>query len=65
MVIQDMPSLVADNSRYPNPAQQAEFQRQLEVLIHEHKNYPSIITWVRFLSVFKNPLLQVSLCKLT
>lgn len=48
MVIQDMPSLVADGSRPPNPDQQAEFQRQLEILVHEHKNYPSIVTWVRF-----------------
>lgn len=60
MVIQDMPSLVADGSRPPNPAQQAEFQRQLEVLIHEHKNYPSIVTWVRFFSVVKSSPLQVS-----
>lgn len=53
MVIQDMPSLVADSSRLPNPAQQAEFQRQLEVLVHEHKSYPSIVTWVRFLSALR------------
>ncbi|GFP53028.1 putative beta-glucuronidase [Trichoderma asperellum] len=46
MVIQDMPSLVADGSRPPNPDQQAEFQRQLEILVHEHKNYPSIVTWI-------------------
>ncbi|KAK4077471.1 CAZyme family GH2 [Trichoderma aggressivum f. europaeum] len=46
MVIQDMPSLTNDGSRPPNPDQQAEFQRQLEILVNEHKSYPSIITWV-------------------
>ncbi|KAJ3526052.1 hypothetical protein NM208_g11365 [Fusarium decemcellulare] len=46
MVIQDMPSLPADGSRKPNAEQQAEFQRQLEIVINEHKSYPSIVTWV-------------------
>ncbi|UKZ74251.1 hypothetical protein TrVFT333_001913 [Trichoderma virens FT-333] len=46
MVIQDMPSLTNDGNRPPNPDQQAEFQRQLEILINEHKSYPSIVTWV-------------------
>ncbi|KAL6830249.1 glycoside hydrolase family 2 protein [Trichoderma camerunense] len=46
MVIQDMPSLTNDGSRPPNPDQQAEFQRQLEILVNEHKSYPSIVTWV-------------------
>ncbi|KAF4583156.1 glycosyl hydrolase family 2 [Ophiocordyceps camponoti-floridani] len=46
MVIQDMPSLPDDQSRPPNDAQQAEFQRQLEILINEHKSYPSIVTWL-------------------
>jgi beta-galactosidase/beta-glucuronidase len=60
MVIQDMPSLVADGSRPPNPAQQAEFQRQLEVLIHEHKNYPSIVTWVCFFFAVKYSVFYAS-----
>ncbi|KAM0209464.1 hypothetical protein ACHAQI_006513 [Fusarium lateritium] len=46
MVIQDMPSLPADGQRKPNDAEQAEFQRQLEILVRQHKNYPSILTWV-------------------
>lgn len=33
----------------PDSAQQAEFQRQLEVLVRQHRNYPSIITWVSVL----------------
>ncbi|RDA86993.1 hypothetical protein CP532_6697 [Ophiocordyceps camponoti-leonardi (nom. inval.)] len=46
MVIQDMPSLPDDQSRPPNDAQQQEFQRQLEILVNEHKSYPSIVTWL-------------------
>ncbi|ODA79309.1 hypothetical protein RJ55_04902 [Drechmeria coniospora] len=46
MVFQDMPSLPDDASRLPNPTQQQEFQRQLEMLINEHKGYPSIVTLV-------------------
>ncbi|KAM3428230.1 hypothetical protein NHJ13734_008684 [Beauveria thailandica] len=44
-VIQDMPSMSADG-RMPNPDEQAEFRRQLGILINEHKNYPSILIWV-------------------
>ncbi|KAL4977567.1 glycoside hydrolase superfamily [Aspergillus desertorum] len=43
LVIQDMPSMPL---RDPNAAQQAEFARQLELLINQLKNYPSIYTWV-------------------
>jgi hypothetical protein len=32
--------------RTPNAAQQAEFARQLELLINQLKSYPSIYTWV-------------------
>ncbi|KAK2593093.1 hypothetical protein QQS21_009223 [Conoideocrella luteorostrata] len=46
LVIQDMPSMPADGSRIPSPEQQAEFQRQLEILINEHKSYTSIGIWV-------------------
>ncbi|EFQ31289.1 glycosyl hydrolase family 2 [Colletotrichum graminicola] len=45
LVIQDMPSLTADSSRLPNPEQQAEFERQLQLMIQEHKSYTSIVTW--------------------
>lgn len=44
LLLQDMPSLPSNSQ--PNPAEQAEFQRQLEILINEHKSYPSIVTWV-------------------
>ncbi|KAM0233917.1 hypothetical protein ACHAPO_006788 [Fusarium lateritium] len=46
LVIQDMPSLPADGNRKPNDAEQAEFKRQLEILVTQHKSYPSITTWV-------------------
>ncbi|KAF4122757.1 Beta-galactosidase/beta-glucuronidase [Geosmithia morbida] len=44
MVIQDMPSLPP--SSQPNAEEQAEFQRQLEIMIDQHKSFPSICTWV-------------------
>ncbi|KAG9251333.1 glycoside hydrolase superfamily [Emericellopsis atlantica] len=44
LVIQDMPALSA--SKTPNDEEQAEFQRQLELMINEHKSYPSIYSWV-------------------
>lgn len=43
MVIQDMPSM---NDGTPNQEQQAEFERQVELMINQHKGYPSIVTWV-------------------
>ena len=56
MVIQDMPSLrpsqteTLDNCTVvdvlPNAEQQQEFQRQLELLVKQHRSYPSIVTWV-------------------
>lgn len=44
LLIQDMPALPAD--RLPNAAQQKEFERQLALLVNQHKSYPSIYTWV-------------------
>lgn len=41
-----MPSLTANSARLPNAEQQAEFERQLEIMIQEHKSYTSIVTWV-------------------
>jgi beta-galactosidase/beta-glucuronidase len=52
LVIQDMPALAP--SRPPSAEQQAEFQRQLEIMINEHKSYPSIVSWVR-VSTFNAP----------
>lgn len=46
-----MPSMSADG-RMPNAEEQAEFTRQLEILVNEHKNYPSIIIWVSILPFF-------------
>jgi hypothetical protein len=45
MVIQDMPSLRPDAQ--PTPEEQEEFQRLLEIMIEEHKSYPSVVAWVR------------------
>ncbi|KAI3537107.1 glycosyl hydrolase family 2 [Colletotrichum filicis] len=45
LVIQDMPSLTANSARLPNADQQAEFERQLQLMIEEHKSYTSIVTW--------------------
>ncbi len=44
LLIQDMPSMPAN--RLPNADQQKEWERQLYILIEQHKNYPSIYTWV-------------------
>lgn len=30
----------------PNEAEQAEFRRQLEIMVNEHKSHPSIYSWV-------------------
>ncbi|KAI8624967.1 glycoside hydrolase family 2 protein [Xylariaceae sp. FL1651] len=44
LLIQDMPSMPAN--RLPNADQQKEWERQLNILIEQHKNYPSIYTWI-------------------
>lgn len=56
MVIQDMPSLRPSQTRtldnctvvdiLPNAAQQQEFTRQLELLVKQQRNFPSIIAYV-------------------
>lgn len=49
LVIQDMPSMRPAASLatdFPTPAQQAEFERQLSVMVNQFKHHPSIITWV-------------------
>lgn len=46
LVIQDMPCLPPPAQ--PNEAEQAEFRRQLEIMVNEHKSYPSIYSWVIF-----------------
>ena len=66
MLIQDMPALRPSQTEtlanctvetiLPDTAQQAEFQRQLEVLVKQHRNYPSIVIWVR------NPCELLSIC---
>lgn len=39
-----MPSMPSNAK--PTAAQQAEWERQLHILIEQHKNYPSIGTWI-------------------
>ncbi|KAF8864380.1 hypothetical protein BDZ45DRAFT_36192 [Acephala macrosclerotiorum] len=48
LLIQDMPALrpLQGDQYLPNADQQAEFTRQLEILVNQHKSYPSIATWV-------------------
>ncbi|KAK3397507.1 glycoside hydrolase [Sordaria brevicollis] len=49
LVIQDMPSMrpaASQANDAPNPAQQAEFERQLGVMVTQFKHHPSIVTWV-------------------
>ncbi|KAK3986377.1 beta-galactosidase [Cladorrhinum sp. PSN332] len=46
LVIQDMVSMRVHTGARPTDAEQAEFERQLEIMVHEHKSYPSIVTWV-------------------
>ncbi|GIJ98269.1 hypothetical protein Aspvir_000385 [Aspergillus viridinutans] len=56
LVVQDMPSLrplqsrklpnCTDQTILPDAVQQQEFSRQLELLVKQHKSYPSIFTWV-------------------
>jgi endo-1,4-beta-mannosidase len=56
MLFQDMPALrPIQNYELPNCTsvtylpdadQQAEFDRQLQLLVNQHKSHPSIITWV-------------------
>ncbi|KAI7109465.1 hypothetical protein KC340_g2682 [Hortaea werneckii] len=55
LVIQDMPSLRTGSETLenctsvpilPNAAQQAEFERQLDLLIVQQRNFPSIVTYV-------------------
>lgn len=44
LIMQDMPSLATRT--LPNKAQQAEFQRQVEVLVTQLRSYTSIFAWV-------------------
>lgn len=41
-----MPSMSPNEGLTPNATQQAEFERQIGVLVNEHMNYPSIVTWI-------------------
>lgn len=62
LVIQDMPALrplqyfSTPNCTFepilPNATQQVEFNRQLEMSIRQHRNYPCIFTWVCLLIFF-------------
>jgi hypothetical protein len=64
MLIQDMPALATSTVKLNHTSEdclaaalapsldpntvQMEFNRQLELLIQQHKSYPSIVTWVSF-----------------
>jgi len=44
LIMQDMPSLPISSS--PNQTQQAEFERQAEVLVKQLRSHTSIFSWV-------------------
>ncbi|KAH8203857.1 hypothetical protein TruAng_002034 [Truncatella angustata] len=48
LLIQDMPCLYPKDSDniFPDAEQQVEFERQFDLLITQHRSYPSIYTWV-------------------
>lgn len=51
LVIQDMPAMRPLQKKdgkdiLPDPKQQTEFGRQLELLVNQLKSFPSIATWV-------------------
>lgn len=46
LVIQDMPSMRPLQNILPDATQQAEFARQLDLLVNQFKSYPSIAAWV-------------------
>ncbi|KAL2175477.1 glycoside hydrolase family 2 protein [Thermothelomyces heterothallicus CBS 202.75] len=48
MVFQDMPSMRVFTNARPTDAEQKEFERQLEIMVNEHKSHPSIIAWVLY-----------------
>lgn len=41
-----MVSMRVHTNARPTDAEQKEFERQLEVMVNEHKSYPSIVTWM-------------------
>ncbi|KAK3393943.1 family 2 glycosyl hydrolase [Podospora didyma] len=45
-VVQDMPAMHSSTGAEPDPIQQKEFERQLEIMVNQHKSFPSIVTWV-------------------
>lgn len=51
LVMQDMPAL--PNNVDPNEAQQAEFERQLEVLFKSHMGFPAITSFVIYNGMHK------------
>jgi hypothetical protein len=74
LVIQDMPSLRPSQSKtgancqritiLPDAKQQAEFARQLDLLVNQLKSYPSIATWVCwFLCKCGDCFLTISFCR--
>lgn len=70
LVIQDMPALrplqtkkapnCTDIDIIPDADQQVEFSRQLELLVHQLRSYPSISTWVSESLYLANSALTIS-----
>lgn len=46
LVIQDMVSMRVHTNERPTDEQQKEWERQLDIMVNEHKSYPSIVTWM-------------------
>jgi beta-galactosidase/beta-glucuronidase len=44
--MQDMPSMRVYPERRPTDDEQVEWERQLDIMVEEHKSYPSIVSWV-------------------
>ncbi len=48
LVWQDMPSLPIAGQRPPTVAGEAEFRREMRVIVIQHRSDPSLVTWIPF-----------------
>jgi hypothetical protein len=48
LVWQDMPGMRVPSRAAPDAAQQAEFRRELDAIVVQHRSDPSIVAWVPF-----------------
>lgn len=61
LIMQDMPNLGHPHTVMPNAAQQAEFERQLEIMVTQLRNHESIFAWAsahRHMSSLEAPAVQ-------